>query len=218
MLRWVLGFSLQYRALVLAGAAALMVLGAYRLRDAPIDALPEFSAPVIQIQTEALGLSASEIEDLVTLNLEEILASVAWLKTIRSKSMTGLSSILLVFEPGTDLMRARQLVQERLNLAHVLPNVSKPPVMLQPLVDDQPGDDHRAVTERRVADRRIGARALDDHAEAAGRARRGQCRRSGACVRGSCRCRSTRHALRDKGRNPQRRSSRPRATPCGCRR
>ena len=89
--------------------------------------------PFIQIQTEALGLSASEIEELVTLNLEEILTSAAWLKTIRSKSMTGLSSILLVFEPGTDLMRARQLVQERLNLAHMLPNVSKPPVMLQPL-------------------------------------------------------------------------------------
>ena len=133
MLRWIAGLSLQFRFLMLVGALGLMVLGAYRLRDAPIDALPEFSAPVIQIQTEALGLSASEIEELVTLNLEEILTSAAWLKTIRSKSMTGLSSILLVFEPGTDLMRARQLVQERLNLAHMLPNVSKPPVMLQPL-------------------------------------------------------------------------------------
>ena len=133
MLRWVLGFSLQFRALVLAGAAALMFLGAYRLRDTPVDVLPEFSAPIIQIQTEALGLSAAEIEDLVTLNLEEILVSVSWLKTIQSKSMTGLSSILLVFEPGTDIMRARQLVQERLNLAHALPNVSKPPKMLQPL-------------------------------------------------------------------------------------
>lgn len=133
MLRWVVGFSLQFRSLVLVGALALMVLGVYRLRDAPVDALPEFSAPVIQIQTEALGLSAAETENLVTLNLEEILTSVSWLKTIRSTSMTGLSSILLVFEPGTDVMRARQLVQERLNLAHAMPNVSKTPVMLQPL-------------------------------------------------------------------------------------
>ena len=133
MLRWIVGFSLQFRSLVLVAALGLMALATYRLRDAPVDALPEFSAPVIQIQTEALGLSASEIEELVTLNLEEILTSVAWVKAIRSKSMTGLSSILLVFEPGTDLMRARQLVQERLNLAHMLPNVSKPPVMLQPL-------------------------------------------------------------------------------------
>jgi CzcA family heavy metal efflux pump len=133
MLRWIVGLSLQFRFLVLVAAMGLMLLATYRLRTAPIDALPEFSAPTIQIQTEALGLSASEIEELVTLNLEEILTSVAWLKTIHSKSMTGLSSILLVFEPGTDLMRARQLVQERLNLAHMLPNVSKPPVMLQPL-------------------------------------------------------------------------------------
>jgi CzcA family heavy metal efflux pump len=133
MLRWVLGFSLQFRYLVLVAAAALMAFGLYRLRDAPVDVLPEFSAPVIQIQTEALGLSAAEMEDLVTLNQEEILAGVSWLKTIRSKTVTGLSSILLVFEPGTDIMRARQLVQERLNLAHALPNISKPPVMLQPL-------------------------------------------------------------------------------------
>ena len=133
MLRWLLGFSLQYRAMVLAGAAALMCLGVYRLRDAPVDVLPEFSAPVIQIQTEALGLSAAEVEDLVTLNLEEILTSVSWLKAIRSSSMTGLSAIDLVFEPGTNVMRARQLVQERLNLAHALPNVSKTPLMMQPL-------------------------------------------------------------------------------------
>ena len=133
MLRWVLGFSLQYRSLVLAGAAALMCLGVYRLRDAPVDVLPEFSPPIIQIQTEALGLSAAEVEDLITLNLEEILTSVSWVKAIRSSSMTGLSAIDLMFEPGTNLMRARQLVQERLNLAHALPNVSKTPIMMQPL-------------------------------------------------------------------------------------
>ena len=133
MLRWILGFSLQYRSLVLAGAALLMCLGVYRLRDVSMDVLPEFSPPIIQIQTEALGLSAAEVEDLVTLNLEEILTSVSWLKGIRSSSMSGLSAIDLLFEPGTNLMRARQLVQERLNLAHALPNVSKTPLMMQPL-------------------------------------------------------------------------------------
>ncbi len=133
MLRWGIGFSLQYRFLVLACAAALIFFGAYRLRDTAVDVLPQFSAPIIKIQTEAPGLPAGEVEGLVTLNLEEKLTSVSWQKTIRSKSMTGLSSILMVFEPGTDLMRARQLVQERLKLAHALPNVSKPPVMPQPL-------------------------------------------------------------------------------------
>src|SRR3712207_5803183 len=133
MLQGALRFSLQFRFLVLAAAAALMVVGVLRLRDAPVDVLPEFAPPTIEIQTEAVGLSAAEVEDLVTLNLEEILTSVSWLQSIHSKSLTGLSSILMVFEPGTDLMTARQLVQERLNLAHALPNVSRPPVMLQPL-------------------------------------------------------------------------------------
>ena len=132
MLQGVLRFSLQFRFLVLVAAAVVMIIGALRLRDAPIDVLPEFAPPTIEIQTEAVGLSAAEVEDLITLNLEEILTSVSWLQSIHSKSLTGLSSIMMVFEPGTDLMTARQLVQERLNLAHALPNVSKPPVMLRP--------------------------------------------------------------------------------------
>jgi Cu/Ag efflux pump CusA len=129
----IVGFSLQFRSLVVVLAAALMFFGVLRLHDAPVDALPEFKAPMVEIQTEALGLSATEVEELITVNLEEILASTAWLKTLSSKSLPGLSSILLVFEPGTDLMQARQLVQERLTMAYALPNVSKPPVMLQPL-------------------------------------------------------------------------------------
>ena len=133
MLRQILGFSLQFRSLVLVLAAALMFFGVLRLHDAPVDALPEFKAPMVEIQTEALGLSATEVEELITVNLEEILASTAWLRTLSSKSLPGLSSVLLVFEPGTDLMEARQLVQERLTMAYALPNVSKPPVMLQPL-------------------------------------------------------------------------------------
>ena len=133
MLRQILGFSLQFRSLVLVLAAALMLFGVLRLHDAPVDALPEFKAPMVEIQTEALGLSATEVEELITVNLEEILASTAWLRTLSSKSLPGLSSVLLVFEPGTDLMEARQLVQERLTMAYALPNVSKPPVMLQPL-------------------------------------------------------------------------------------
>ncbi len=133
MLRQILAFSLQFRSLVVVLAAALMVFGVSRLRDAPVDVLPEFKAPMVEIQAEALGLSATEVEELVTVNLEEILASTAWLESISSKSLPGFSSVLLVFEPGTDLMEARQLVQERLTMAYALPNVSKPPVMLQPL-------------------------------------------------------------------------------------
>ena len=105
-----------------------------QLRDTPVDVLPEFTPPYVEIQTEALGLSAAEVEQLITVPLEgDLLNGVAGIDAIRSESVAGLSSIVLVFEPGTDLLGARQLVQERLTQAHALPNVSKPPAMLQPL-------------------------------------------------------------------------------------
>ena len=100
----------------------------------PVDVFPEFNPPLVEVQTEALGLSAAEVESLITVPMEaDLLNGVAWLDQIYSESVAGLSSILLVFEPGTDPIRARQMVQERLTQAYALPNVSKPPVMLQPL-------------------------------------------------------------------------------------
>src|SRR5438309_3716440 len=133
MMRWIVGTSLQFRFLVIGLAAMLMVFGVTRLRDMPVDVFPEFSPPMAEIQTEAIGLSASEVESLVTLNTEELLAGVPWLKAMRSQSVTGMSSVQLIFEPGTNLMRARQLVQERLILSYLLPNVSQRPVMLNPV-------------------------------------------------------------------------------------
>lgn len=133
MFSWIINASLQFRVLVLGAAAVLVVFGIYQLRDMPIDVFPEFAAPTVEVQTEALGLSAEEVEGLVTLNLEELLSGVPWLESIRSKSVTGLSSIVLTFERGTDLIKTRQMVQERLTLAYTLPNVAKPPAMLQPV-------------------------------------------------------------------------------------
>ena len=132
-MRWLVNWSLQYRALVLFVSALIIFLGATRLGGSRVDVLPEFSPPFVEIQTEALGLSAPEVEDLITLNLEELLSGTSWLRTIRSKSVPGLSSIFLIFEPGTDIMKARQVVQERLMFSYALPNVSKTPVMLNPL-------------------------------------------------------------------------------------
>jgi Cu/Ag efflux pump CusA len=128
------GSSLRFRSLILAAAAGLIVLGALQLPNASVDALPEFSPPYVEVQTEALGLSAEEVEQLITVPLEaDLLNGVAWLDSIESRSVPGLSSIVLTFEPGTDPIRARQMVAERLTQAHALPNVSKPPAMLQPL-------------------------------------------------------------------------------------
>src|SRR3990172_2489896 len=133
MLRWIVGSSLRCRYLVVVLAAVLMFVGVTRLRSTPVDVLPEFAPPFVEVQTEALGLSAAEVEMLVTLNMEELLNGTPWLQSIRSTSVPGLSSLILTFEPGTDVIRARQLVQERLTMATMLPNVSAPPVILQPL-------------------------------------------------------------------------------------
>ena len=92
------------------------------------------SASQAEIQTEALGLSAEEVEQLITVPLEaDLLNGVEGVEVIRSESVPGLSSIVLLFAPGTDVYRARQLVEERLTQAHALPNVSSAPTLLQPL-------------------------------------------------------------------------------------
>ena len=135
MMHWIIGSSLRLRLLVVPVAAGLMLLGITQLRSAPVDVLPEFNPPLVDIQTEALGLSAEEVEQLVTVPLEQdLLNGVAFLDQIRSQSLPGLSRIELIFQPGTDVLKARQLVQERLVQAPGgIPNVSKAPSMLQPL-------------------------------------------------------------------------------------
>ena len=133
MIRRLMNLGVNFRILLAAAAIAVLVTGLIRLPDARRDVYPEFTPPTVEIQTEALGLSAEEVEQLVTVPLEaDLLNGVAWVDDIRSESVLGLSSIALAFEPGTDLYRARQAVQERLAQAHALPNVSKPPQMLQP--------------------------------------------------------------------------------------
>ena len=134
MIRAIVRSSLRFRLLVLGIAAGVMVVGIMQLRNAPADVLPEFTPPYVEVQTEALGLSAEEVEQLITVPLEaDLLNGVEGVDTIRSQSVPGLSSIVMVFEPGTDIYKARQLVAEPLTQAHALPNVSKAPTMVQPL-------------------------------------------------------------------------------------
>lgn len=134
MMRWIVGSSLKFRRLVVAVAVAVMVFGVLQLDDTPLDILPEFTRPTVEVQTEALGLSAAEVEQLITVPLEQdLLNGVAFLDDIESASLPGLSSVVLTFEPGTDLLDARQVVQERLTQSHGLPQVADLPQMLQPL-------------------------------------------------------------------------------------
>lgn len=126
--------SLKYRYLVVFIAAMLMISGISLVGKLPIDVFPEFAPPRVEIQTPSIGLSSVEVESLVTIPLEEVLTGLPGLDIMRSKSVNQLSSILLIFEQGTDLMEARQLVQERLGIAKPnLPTWASPPFMLPPL-------------------------------------------------------------------------------------
>jgi Cu/Ag efflux pump CusA len=133
MFNALVGFGLKTRFMVIFASMVLLVLGALQVSRLSFDLLPEFAPPEVEVQTEALGLAAAEVEALITVQLEEILDGVPWLQSMDSKSIDGLSSIVLHFEPGTDIMDARQLVQERLLRSSILPKVAKRPLMLQPV-------------------------------------------------------------------------------------
>jgi CzcA family heavy metal efflux pump len=134
MLRRIIGSSLRFCLVVAAVAALLLVFGFARLEPQPVDILPEFSRPFVEIQSEALGLSAEEVEAMVTTPLEaDMLNGTPWVDEIRSTSIPGLSSVVLIFEKGTDIMHARQVVQEKLTQVFLLPNVTKSPIMINPV-------------------------------------------------------------------------------------
>jgi CzcA family heavy metal efflux pump len=134
MMRWIVGSSLKLRFIVVALAAMMMYFGFAQIRDVPVDVFPEFAPPRVEVQTPSLGLSAGEVESLVTVPLEQALQGVDHLSEIRSKSVPQLSSIQLIFKPGTDLLEARRLVQERIDtVTPTLPTWSSPPFMIQPL-------------------------------------------------------------------------------------
>lgn len=134
MLQWIVSSSLRLRTVMVALAAVLLFGGIWRLQSLPIDTVPEFSRLSLEVHTEALGLSTSEVESLITVPLEaDLLNGVPWLESIESESITSLSSIEMFFAPGTDMIQARQMVQERLTQAHALPQVSSPPTLLQPV-------------------------------------------------------------------------------------
>lgn len=126
--------ALQFRLLVIVLAVALIVVGVRTSDDVPLDVFPEFAPPLVEIQTEAPGIATEDVESLITVPIENAVNGIPFVQTVRSKSVLGLSSVRMIFEPGMDLLVARQLVQERLALASsTLPMVARPPVILPPL-------------------------------------------------------------------------------------
>ena len=133
-MRWIVATSLRYRYLVVFAAAVLMIFGIGTIRAMPIDVFPEFAPPRVEIQTPSIGLSSAEVESLVTVPIEQAMNGLPGLDIMRSKSVEQLSSVVLIFDAGTDLMKARFLVQERLALVTpTLPTWAAPPMMMPPL-------------------------------------------------------------------------------------
>ena len=134
VMRWIVSTSLNYRFLVVAVGALLMALGIAILPSTRVDAFPEFAPPRVVIQTACLGLSTSDVEQLVTVPLEQALNGVEGLDNMRSKSVPQLSAIEHIFKPNVNELKARQLVQERMTaVASTLPTWAAPPVMLAPV-------------------------------------------------------------------------------------
>jgi CzcA family heavy metal efflux pump len=133
-MRWIVSTSLKYRYLVVYLAVMLLVYGIARISSASVDVFPEFAPPRVEVQTLSLGLTAAEVEELITVPLEQSLNGVPGLDVMFSKSVPDLSSIDLRFKPGTDLIFARQVVQERIStVLPTLPTWAAPPFLIQPL-------------------------------------------------------------------------------------
>jgi CzcA family heavy metal efflux pump len=126
--------SLRFRWLVLFLATATLALGLVRIPETKVDVFPEFAPLRIEVQTIALGNSSNEVEQLITVPIEDQLNGIEGLTDLRSKSVAQLSAIVMFFEAGTDELRARQLVAERLSqITATLPTWASPPFMMPAL-------------------------------------------------------------------------------------
>ncbi len=113
MLNFLIRFSLHHRPIVLMGALLVLVFGYQTLINLPVEVLPDMTKPTVTILTECPGLAPEEVETMVTQALESAVQGVGGLDRLRSNSDVGLSLVFAEFGWGTDIYRARQLVQER---------------------------------------------------------------------------------------------------------
>ena len=114
MFKWLLDQSLANRLLVIIASLVLMAYGAYTLSRTPVDVFPDLNKPTVTVMTEAGGMAAEEVEQLITFPLETTMNGLPGVESVRSTSSAGLSFLYVTFDWSTDIYRARQLVSERL--------------------------------------------------------------------------------------------------------
>ena len=130
MIDKLIGWSLRYRVIVIALAAAFLGWGGFVLRDVPLDVLPDLSAPTVTILVEGHGMAPTEMESLVTFPIEASLNGASGVRRVRSATAVGLAVIWVEFDWGQDIQRARQIVTEKLTLV----GASLPPEVEQPFL------------------------------------------------------------------------------------
>jgi cobalt-zinc-cadmium resistance protein CzcA len=126
MLNWIIDLSLRNRAVVLVIVAGVIVAGVWSLLFLDIDAFPDTTPVMVQINTTAPSLAPEEVERQITFPIEQVISGLPGLEQLRSISKFGLSQVVVVFEDGTDIYFARQLINERLTTVELPTGIERP--------------------------------------------------------------------------------------------
>ena len=130
MIEKTIDWSLRSRLLVFVTALLLLLWGGYETLRMPVDVFPDLTAPTVTVVAEAHGMAPQEVENLITRPIESALNGAAGVRRVRSSSGIGIAVVWVEFEWGTDIYQARQIVNEKLQLA----NSSLPPEQAAPVL------------------------------------------------------------------------------------